>query len=801
MNRVLALTTLAFCLVSSVLLIRIAARESIPNSPVTRLPNGWQISPAGQQIPLDTLPLNFLIDDRENTAIVLHNGHRQPSLVVVDLGKGADLQRFPLPNSWLGLARSVRDRKLYVSGGGDNKIFKFRKERKGYLADGEIVLAPPRNADVFVGGLAVSADGSRLYAVCNLSNEVRVLETANGKTVRAYPTGKHPYACVLSPDDKTLYVSNWGDASVSVIDLAGGTIHNIRVGLHPNDMKLAAGGNYLLVANASDNTVSVIDLTTGVVLENIRTAITEKSPEGSTPNALALSPDGKTLIVANADNNNLAVIHLDPAGKGSLIKGFIPTGWYPTGVSFSDDGATVYALNGKGSSAANPQGPDPWNPDRGYIGDLLKGSLSIIPYPTTETLRTLTDQTFRNTPYRDQLLRINQEPLPGLFSQFVGSRSPRIKYVVYIIKENRTYDQVFGDLPRGNGDRSLTLFGEAITPNHHALANSFALLDNFYVDAEVSATGHNWSMGAYATDYVEKLWPSTYASRGRIYDYEGGNATVYPPAGYLWDAAKRAGITFRSYGEFIDNAEKPEQEGSTRMETLKGNFDPQFRSFDLDYPDQKRADRFISEFVRLERENNLPRLQIVRLPNDHTAGTKAGSLSPRSLVADNDLALGRVVEAISHTPAWKQTVIFVLEDDAQNGPDHVDAHRSICLVISPYVKRNWLDSTHYTTCSVLRTIELLLGLKPLSQYDAAARVMTALFTREADFTPYRAIQARYPLDERNPAGGPGARESAQMNFKDIDAAPDLLLNQVIWQSVHGEGSKMPAPVRGRLPAK
>ncbi|HEY3130892.1 MAG TPA: bifunctional YncE family protein/alkaline phosphatase family protein [Acidobacteriota bacterium] len=797
MNRIITLVVLGFCLLISCLLVRISAEENIPGTDVVLLPNGWRISSAGQQIPLDDFPVNFLIDSRDRTAFVLHSGHSRPVLTVLDLARGVELQRLPLENSWLGMAFHARSRTLYVSGGGENRIYKFRKERAGYVKAGEIVLAEPRKVDVFPAGLALTDDGSRLYVVCNLSNEVRVVDTAKGQTAQTFAVGRNPYTCILSRDNRTLFVSNWGEASVSVIDLSTGAAEKFAVGPHPNDMKLDRDGKLLFVANANNNTVSVVQVGTRHVIENIRTSITESAPEGSTPNSLALSPDGKTLLVANADNNDLAMVYFSQ--NGSLIRGFIPTGWYPTAVAFSEDGNYIYVLNGKGArSRANPQGPNPYQKpgeEKQFIGSLMKGTLSVIPYPTAAMLRDWTDQTLRNTPYRDEFLRRNLEVLPGLFSEWVGNKSRLIKYVVYIIKENRTYDQVLGDIAAGRGDPSLSLFGEGITPNHHALANEFALLDNFFVDGEVSADGHNWSMGAYATDYVEKTWPSLYADRGRKYDYEGENSSVFPQSGYIWDAAKRAGITFRSYGEFIQNGPKPEDPGKALVPALEGNFDPLFRSFDLEYPDQKRADRFISEFRRLEREKKLPALQILRLPNDHTAGTRPGSHTPRSMVADNDLALGRVVEAVSQTPAWKQTVIFVLEDDAQNGPDHLDAHRSVCLVLSPYVKRHFIDHSHYTTSSVLRTIELLLGLRPMSQYDAAARPMTNLFTREVDFAPYRALPNRYPLDELNKPDAPGAALSMQMNLDEMDAAPDLLLNQVIWQSVHGRDAKMPPPNR------
>jgi phospholipase C len=370
--------------------------------------------------------------------------------------------------------------------------------------------------------------------------------------------------------------------------------------------------------------------------------------------------------------------------------------------------------------------------------------------------------------------------------------------VIYIIKENRTYDQVFGDMPQGNGDPSLCLFPEKVSPNHHQLARDFVLLDNFYADAEVSPDGHEWSMGAYANDFVEKTWPVSYGHtkpKKFVYPAEGRYPIASPANGYIWDRAKEAGISYRSYGEFVFFSQHPGNPGFARLPALQGHFDPYYHGFDLAYSDFKRADRFISEFKRLESEGNMPRLQIVRLPNDHTQGTAAGKLTPTAYVAQNDRALGLIVEAVSHSKIWPETAIFVVEDDAQNGPDHVDAHRTVAFAISPYTRRGVVDSTMYSTTSLLRTMELILGLQPMTQFDAAATPMFNSFQLTPDLRPYDALPANVDLDEKNTQLAWGAKESSKMDFSKEDAADDLLLNEVIWRSIRGPDHPMPAPVR------
>ena len=520
---------------------------------------------------------------------------------------------------------------------------------------------------------------------------------------------------------------------------------------------------------------------------------------GSTTNGLALSEDEKTLYVANADNNCLAVFNVSNPGK-TTSKGFIPTGWYPTNVRVA--GKKIFVSNGKGfSSMANPDGPQPIKKtdDSGvhlgisaqkevqYIGSLFKGTLSIIDSPTDSQLELFSKQVYANTPFNKQVEVISKGSANNPIPNVQGGKSP-IKYVFYVIKENRTYDQIFGDIKKGNGDSTLCIFPEKVTPNHHALANEFVLLDNFYVDAEVSADGHNWSMAAYATDYTEKTWPTSYGSRGGTYDYEGSRKIAYPRDGYIWDYAKRAGISYRSYGEFVT------KDGPT-INSLIGHTATKYPGYNLDIKDVDRISAFKADFDSLLSINSVAQFNTIRLGNDHTSGQRIGKPTPTAYLADNDLALGLLVEHISNSSIWNESAIFVLEDDAQNGPDHVDAHRSPAFVISPYVKRNSVNSSMYSTSGMLRTMELILGLPPMSQYDAAAVPLSDCFTNTPDFKPYTTKPANVDLNQRNTVWNKSAERSQEWNFAREDAAPDLDLNEVVWKSVKGEDSMMPAPRR------
>ena len=638
-----------------------------------------------------------------------------------------------------------------------------------------------------------------------------------------------PYACVLDENRRRLYVSLWAQASVAVLDLkTRELIARWPTEEHPNEMVLSKSGEHLFVANANRNSVSVIETASGKTIEVLVAVMMgdrtpenaprsagdnapdfspapgkDAAPAGNTPNSLALTPDEKTLYIANATINTLAVFDISNLGRSRSL-GFIPTGWYPTSVRVTPNGRQLLVANGKGLiSHANRHGPQPGKDApatvQEYIGGLMQGSVSILTLPNKGAFEeqmaewTATANSCRpKTVTRDR--REAGHPIPDAA---VNPESP-IKYCLYIIKENRTYDQMLGDMREGNGDPSLCLFGESITPNHHALAREFVLLDNFYVDGEVSADGHEWTMGAYATDFVEKTWPLAYghnASKKFPYPAEGNFPIATPAGGYLWDRAREAGVSYRSYGEFVSNATSTNLPNTSKVAALAGHFDPWYRSFDLDYPDARRADRFLAELSRFEKEGDMPRLQILRLPNDHTSGTTVGKPTPIAQVADNDLALGRIMEGITRSKFWPQTAVFILEDDAQNGPDHVDAHRSIAFVVSPYTKRRAVDSTMYSTSSMLRTIELILGLKPMSQFDAGAMPMFNVFTAHPNTRPYLCKPVSADRNARNLKTAWGAGASKKMDFTKEDAADDLALNRVIWHSIKGPAVPMPAPKR------
>jgi DNA-binding beta-propeller fold protein YncE len=666
--------------------------------------------------------------------------------------------------------------------------------------------------------------GPKKQVAADLNAILKRAEADLDPTVSADP---FPYTCVVDEKRDRLYVSLWAQAAIAVVDLKERkVVVRWLTDEHPNEMLLTKSGQYLYVACANQNTVAVFDTTNGRQVETLVAELVPNSPPGSTPNSLALTPDEKLLFVANANINAVAVYDVSQVGRSRSL-GFIPVGWYPTSVRVTHDGKKLLVANGKGlTSKPNRHGPQPGQEMPGtvaeYIAGLFKGTLSVIPLPKREKLDAQmekhTAQAYRcmprwsadgqgqvnatggeegNRASKGRALAAGRPEWDNPVPLKAGGPTP-IKYCIYIIKENRTYDQVLGDMREGNGDPSLCLFPERVTPNHHALAREFVLLDNFYVEGEVSADGHEWTVGAYASDFVEKTWPMTYGhnkSKKFPYPSEGNFHVAAPAGGYLWDRAREAGVSYRSYGEFIANGPGTNAPCVARVAALEGHFDPWYRSFDMDHSDLARADRFTSELRRFEREGDMPRLQIVRLPNDHTAGTVTNKPTPTAYVAENDLAFGRVIEAITRSRFWPQTAVFVVEDDAQNGPDHVDAHRSIAYVISPYARRDVVDSTMYSTASMLRTMELVLGLKPMSQFDALARPMFRSFQSRPTLRPYRCKPANIDLNERNTALAWGADLSRQMDFSKEDAADDLQLNEVIWRSVRGPDSPMPAPRR------
>jgi YVTN family beta-propeller protein len=805
------ITLVVVVLLAAILLSQPAAREQVGPLPSGGflLNSGWRVQPAGQQIPLDTLPMATALSPDGAFLLVLNGGWRPPSISVIDVATAKVTGSVPVADAWLGLTFSPKGDRVYVGGGSRASVFEFT------FADG--VLRPSRTFAVapeakrtlrdFIGDVALSPDGRLLYAADLYHDSIAVINPQSGMVIERIATGRRPYRILFHPDGKSFFVTHWADGNLGHYETANGNrLATLRIGAHPTDMIWRAGKNEpaegergwaarLFIAAANTNNVYAVGVSATKelsVVEAINMAMTPRQPLGMTPTALALSADGKRLYTVCSDANAVAVS--DISQERTQVLGFIPTGWYPTAARSLKSGVLV-VLNGRGlRSYPNPHGPSPLRrplplhggvPNAEYVGNLQTGTASWIAPFNDEQLSAYTGITFANTRYRDTMLDA-PNPLPA------------IEHVIYIVKENRTYDQVLGDMKEGNGDPSLTLFPEKVAPNHHKLAREFVLLDNFYVSSDVSADGHNWSTAAIANDYVQKFWQNSYAGRRKFYDYEGQEPAASPPAGYLWTNALAAGISMRNYGYFATNKPKPQATGEVQIDGVR---DPvlgpvtsrKYRAFDLDYPDVERVKVFLTELADFEKSGSMPRLQIMRLGNDHTAGAAAGKVAPLSSVADNDYALGMLVEGVSRSKFWSSTAIFVLEDDAQNGADHVDSHRSPAFVISPFVKRHTVDSSMYNTTSMLRTMEYLLGLRPMTHFDAGARPMSAAFQRTADAAPYTAEKPRIPLDERNPAATPGAARSARMDFDDADRNDDDELNDIQWRAIRKDDP--PPPVR------
>jgi YVTN family beta-propeller protein len=764
------------------------------------LPNGWSLTPVGNSISLDDLPLNLVVSPSQKMMAVTNNGQSTQTITLIDVVTEKVLDNVVIKKSWVGLAFSDDEKFLYASGGNDNLIAIYKIQSGKLIADGEIVLGEPfPQAKISPGGLCVDSKNNRLYVVAKDSKSLFVCALKERKVIKEERLEAEPYTCQLSPTSGELFISIWGGSKVITYDVIKEKITSeVITNSHPNDLLFTRDGKYLFVPNGNDNTVSVIETTSKKLIEHITASLYPDSPIGSTPNGVALSPDEKTLYVANADNNCLAVFDISVKGQ-SRSRGFIPTGWYPTSVKTIGD--KIYVTNGKGfSSKPNPKGPNPLASrkvqEKGanaeankavveYIGGLFKGTLSIIDSPDKETLATYSHVVFLNTPYSKQKQQNPEGEVGNPIPQKSGDTSP-IKYVFYIIKENRTYDQVLGDVKEGNGDSSLCIFPERITPNQHKLVKEFVLLDNFYVDAEVSADGHNWSTAAYANDYVEKNWVTSYGGRGGSYDYEGSREIAYPKNGFIWDFCKRANLTFRTYGEFAGD-------GKAGYPGVENNFCKAYRGYDLKFKDVERELQWEHDFDSLLAIDRVPQFNSIRLGNDHTSGSRVGAYSVEAAVADNDLAVGRLIEHLSKSKIWNQSVVFILEDDAQNGSDHVDAHRSTAYVVGPYVKRQFIDHTMYSTSGMLRTIELILGLPAMSQYDAGATPMFRCFTSQLNTTAFQSVKSNVDIETRNVAFiNP---KNLLFDLDHVDAVPDLALNEDIWMALRGKNSIMPPPKR------
>ncbi|MCZ8512179.1 bifunctional YncE family protein/alkaline phosphatase family protein [Paenibacillus filicis] len=775
---------------------------------VDKFANGWTLTPAGEQVKLGDRPYGMTMSPDGQTLLISNNGQSTQSIMVVDRKSGKVIQTIPYkaPEAlFLGVVYSPDGKKVYASGGGNNKIRVYDVQGQ-QLSETAPILMPATDANgkkmnTFPAGLAISSDGKTLYAANNLHDSMSIIDLPSGSVKKTIQVGHNPYLVTLSKDGATAYVSNWGGTTVSVIDTASAAVSGtIEVGAHPSAMRLNPVRNELYVANTDSDTVSVIDTAKNQVARTIELAPYKGAKEGSSPDALTVSPDGNSLYVANAGNNDVVVIRLAKDGednKQDKIEGMIPTAWYPTGIEVSQDGKQLYVANSKGYGAGpNPNGSNPYDknptPADQYSGSMEIGTLSIIDVPAANELAHYTKQVVGNNGFdeRDKVRTVKGSNDQQVIPRHVGDPSP-IKHVIYVVRENRTYDQVLGSLGKGNGDPNLNLFGEESAPNTRQLARQFVTLDNFFADGEVSSDGWNWTVAGMANTYVQKTWPANYSGRNRIKDTYADNISSIPNGNfenaYIWDRLAQNNISYRNYGFYA----YPGYYLPSSLPGLIQHSDTAYPPYDMKVKDQVRVDEWLKEFKTYESNDNLPTVQLVRLPIDHTVGTSVGQPTPKAMMADNDLALGRLVDTVSKSKYWKDTAIFVVEDDAQDGSDHVDAHRTVALVISPYTQTGNVDSTHYTTTSMLRSMELIVGVPPLTQFDASALPMFNAFTDKPNFKTYDAITPKQSLDEVNKPNAPLAAESSAMDFSVEDRAPAQRLNLAIWQSVKGAGSQMP----------
>ena len=838
-------------------------------------PVNQMLSPTGFQIELTNLRPQAIALSPDGKLLVTSG--KTSELIVVNPMTGKITQRVTLPSeqstnlsdeavsshilkpdkggqvSFTGLVFSPDGSRLYMANvEGSIKVFAVDAAHR-ISALGSIHLPLTKvwhRTNDIPAGLAVSSDGKRLYVALNLSNRLAELDAATGELLRLWDVGVAPYDVVLA--GRKAYVSNWGgprpDAnsvtgpagrgtkvrvdpvrhiacagSVSVIDLAGGAVAGeISVGLHSSALALSQDGRHLVVANAASDTLSVIDTRTDVVVETIWARSNPADLFGASPNALAFDRSGRVLYVCNGTQNAVAVISFHP-GR-SKLEGLIPVGWFPGAIVCHPSRHTLCVANIKGNGVHRQDLTD--EPSR-HTSRQYCGSLSLVPPPPRDELARLTRIALSNM--RQPLLtQAKLPPRAGQPDRPVPERvgEPSVfKHVVYIIKENRTYDQVFGDLEEGNGEPSLCAFGRFVTPNHHQLARAFVLLDNTYCSGILSADGHQWADSAMATDYMEKSFAGFPRSYPDGMEDNDADALAYSPAGFIWDNAIAHHRTLRDYGEFAitrkawsDPARKKDKihwldhyaQFLNGTDAVQLHSDPAIESlrpylvtntvgWDMDVPDVFRARQFIQELRQFERDGGFPNLSLICLPNDHTSGTKAASPTPAASLADNDLALGQIVEAISQSRFWKETCIFVIEDDPQNGWDHVSGYRTVAFVISPYTKRGQVVSTQYNQTSLLRTMELILGLPPMNQMDATATPMNDCFTSQPDFAPYVALTNNVPLDQLNPAPTQitdsllrnYAKASAKLPLDQADQCPEDLLNRILWHAM--KGSKAPYP--------
>ncbi len=839
------------------------------------------LTPAGQQVELPGMRPQALALSPDGRLLV--TAGKTHDLLVLEPQSGKLLQRVPLPSekqvepapaavsehilqpdkegqlSFTGLAFAPDGSRIYLANvDGSIKVFGVGKD--GTVAGLFTMRLPPANAPrrkpEIPAGLAVSRDGKRLYVALNLSNRLAELDAATGNVLRLWNVGVEPYDVVLA--GRKAYVSNWGgprpdadsvtgpagqgtlvrvdpvryiasEGSVSVIDLSLAEPHSalrtphsaLLTGLHASGMALSPNGRWLVVANAGSDTLSIIDTRSDLLVETICARQNPADLFGAQPNALTFDKSGKRLFVCNGTQNAVAVFDFAP-GHSRLL-GLIPVGWFPGAVVHDPRRNALYVANIKGVASTRTLDP---SEHAGYNTHQYHGSLSLLKVPSDRDLATRTAVALANMRY-PLLKEAALPPRPGQPLRPVPQRPGEpslIKHVVYIIKENSTYDQVLGDVREGNGDDSLCIFGERITPNQHKLSRQFVLLDNTYCSGILSADGHQWADTALATDYMERSFAGFPRSYPDGMEDDDIDALAYSPAGFIWDNAIAHGKTLRDYGEFgITEArwKDPAKKGSPgfldyyhQFTSQSGEIDISSRpaieslrpylatntvGWDLSIPDVFRAAQFIRELKQFEERGDFPNLSIICLPNDHTSGTKARLPTPAAQVADNDLALGQIVEAISRSRFWPQTCVFVIEDDPQDGWDHVSGYRTTAYLASPYTRRGMTVGTQYNQTSLLRTLELMLGLPPMNQFDATATPMSDCFTDTPDLTPFAAVPSNIPLDQMNPEprkiSDPLLRKdayaSARLPLAQPDQCPEELLNRILWHAMKGSHAPYP----------
>jgi YVTN family beta-propeller protein len=763
----------------------LTANSALPGGQ-TLMSSGWKLSPVGTHVQLaGDMPQCMIVSPDGKYLLTSTGGYTEHGISVIDIASGKLVDHATVPQTFAGMCIDPTGKHVRLSPGGNANaptLYSFAFD-DGHLTSEKGVIVPMLPVEGrFIGGLACGSDGATFIASIHENKVYRLGVDRRDHT--SVEVGYRPCAIALSSGGDALAVANWGDQSVTLLNPADlKVIGKAAVGSHPD--AVAWADDRLFVANAGGDTVSVVSRKKLAVIETIRTSLDFQVPVGSTPTALAVDSAGKRLYVANAGNNDVAVVDISDDDQSKVL-GFIPTGWYPSAVAVSADGKNVFIGSGKAWDTFVPNAKS-----KTYIGNILTGHVAILASPDEKTLAGYTRQVLANTPVPRPATALSKQQVDLMTNAF-----GQIKHVIYVIKENRTYDQVFGDLPQGNGDSSVTMFGQKVTPNHHAIAQQWVLLDNLYCNGEVSVDGHAWCDAAYANDFNQRHWTNTYSRRAGV---DADDRLNRSPGGYIWDNALAHQLSFISYGEGEEFLATPEAAPDVKQTGDHFSKAWQARAWGMGRGsrDFERIDIFIDDLHNAEKTGNFPALTVMALPEDHTSGRRVGGITPDACVAANDLAVGKLIDAVSHSKFWPETAIFIIEDDAQNGQDHVDAHRTVGLVVSPYTRRGAVDHTMYTTSSMVRTIELMLHLPPMTQFDAAATPMFNSFMPTPDLRPYDCLKQQIDLMARNEPGNPGAKPSASLDWSDVDRADPDVLNHILWDYFK-PGTPMPAPVHGMV---